>query len=419
MESPNYRSLKKWILGTMILVPLIPFTVVLMIGYYHFAAYSQEKTVSELRKVAKNHREMIQSFLDERESDLRFISQMSDFSKLSQSSYLKTVFKNLKSKSPAFVDLGVFDKQGMHVAYEGPYELTGKNYKEAVWFKEVMERGYYVSDIFLGYRKIPHFVIAVAQDDGDKWVLRATIDTLMFTELVEKIRIGKTGEAYILNKKGEFQTERRSGGDLLQPDSEAKGFMKTHKGVNTFYRDNKQGESCIYATAWLNNGNWLLVVRQEKADAFKALSAATYLAVIILVLGGIAIVIAAFHLTNRIVKRMENLADDKEKLNQQLFFAARLAQLGEMSAGFAHEINNPLQVILAQKKLIDISLEEMREKGEVKEGESLDELEESVEQIYTQVGRCSEITQAILNFAPKKGSWWCPEWTCTNLSPIF
>ena len=40
------------------------------------------------------------------------------------------------------------------------------------------------------------------------WVIRATIDTHVFNELVEKVRIGKTGEAYLVNAQGIFQTDR-------------------------------------------------------------------------------------------------------------------------------------------------------------------------------------------------------------------
>ena len=88
-------------------------------------------------------------------------------------------------------DIAAVDQaSGFHAAYEGPYELAGKVYKDAPWFKEVMEKGYYISDVFLGYRNVPHFIIAIAKPyDGQTWVIRATIDTLMFNDMVEAVRI--------------------------------------------------------------------------------------------------------------------------------------------------------------------------------------------------------------------------------------
>jgi two-component system NtrC family sensor kinase len=42
---------------------------------------------------------------------------------------------------------------------------------------------------------------------------------------------------------------------------------------------------------------------------------------------------------------MERLDQEKDQLDEQLIRAGRLSEIGEMSAGFAHEINNPLQII--------------------------------------------------------------------------
>ena len=41
------------------------------------------------------------------------------------------------------------------MAYAGPYDLMDKDYSETFWFKEVMAKGVYVSDMFMGYRKAP------------------------------------------------------------------------------------------------------------------------------------------------------------------------------------------------------------------------------------------------------------------------
>lgn len=47
------------------------------------------------------------------------------------------------------------------------------------------------------------------EEDQKAWYLRATIDTYYFNDLVENIRIGRTGEAYIINKAGLLQTKNR------------------------------------------------------------------------------------------------------------------------------------------------------------------------------------------------------------------
>jgi len=290
-------------------------------------------------------------------------------------------------------------------------------YQQEDWFVEVMKKGYFISDIFLGFRNVPHFIIAVTRTDGwHKWVVRATIDTYKFNEMVKGIRIGKTGEAYLLNSKGIFQTEQRSGGRLMNEDSDFKRYPAVKNSIQTFIQKDFRGETYLYATTGMKNNQWMLVVRQEKADAFKALRNTIYLTILVMILGGMVIVFMANFLTDRVIQRMKAVDTEKGQLQQQLIGATRLAELGEMAAGFAHEINNPLQIIKSEQALIAMIIEDFIEKGPLRELKAADtddltDLEDSMQQISLQIGRCSKITQAILKFG-RQGE---PETACVFL----
>ncbi len=402
MKQNPYAGLKKVILASMILVPLIPFALILGIGNYYFTGSLESNTIASIQRIVQDHRQMIESFLMERKADLDFILNTYTFEDLSRPDKLQRTFENLQKESHAFVDLGIFDENGLHVAYHGPYQLSGKVYDQAPWFKAVVKNGFYISNVFLGYRQVPHFVIAVARmNQGRQWVIRSTIDTQIFNDLVKRVRIGKTGEAYLLDAGGVFQTERRSGGSLMRKDPDRPKYGPVHDGIKTFIDSDAHGEPFLYATTWLKDKSWLLVVRQEKADAFKALRQASYLIVLISVLGGAAIIALAFFLTARIIRRMERMDQEKDQLGEQLIRAGRLAEIGEMSTGFAHEINNPLQIIKSEYALIEMIFADLKEKGEIKESEDLSELEDSIDQIKLQVDRCADITQAILQFGRK------------------
>ena len=398
-ESSYYKKIRKIILVSMILVPFIPFILVIGINYSYFKTSINNRTIASINRIVSDHQQMIESFLKEREADLKFIVDSYTFQEIKQTEELHGIFERLQDKSNAFADLGVFNEAGVHVMYHGPFKLTGKIYKDADWFKEVMKQDYYISDIFLGYRQIPHFIIAIAREEaGQKWVLRATIDTVMFNNLVKMVRIGKTGEAYILDAKGVLQTDRRSGGNLMdtpadklrQPDSDA--------GIKTFIEKDVKGEKYLYATTWLKDKSWLLVVRQEKADAFWPLTSASYLIILVSVIGGATIIIVAFYMTNRLVGRMEQMDTEKTQLGQQLIRATGLAEIGAMATGVAHEINNPLQVMKSEHAMIEMILADLKESGELKPSESLTEMEDSVNQIVLQINRCAKITQSVLKF---------------------
>ena len=186
MRKDAYGGIRKNILASMILVPAIPFFLVLLIGFYYFKNSIESSTLASLRRIGSDHRQMIETFLYERQSDLEFVQQSYSFDELMDEYLLEQVFSRLQAASKAYTDIGIFNKDGVHVAYRGPFPLTGRIYKEAPWFAEVVKKGVYISDVFLGVRNIPHFVIAVAKDGPQgRWVIRATIDSESFNRVVD------------------------------------------------------------------------------------------------------------------------------------------------------------------------------------------------------------------------------------------
>ena len=228
MSETRYGSIKKMIFGCMIMAPLIPFGLTLLIGFFYFDSSIESTTRNTIKRIVSDHGHMIDSFLQERKNDLKYIIETHTYHELSSPEKLKRLLLLLQKEGNAFVDIGVFNAAGDHVAYHGPFSLEGKNYRTAPWFTQVIEKGIYISDVFLGYRQVPHFIIALMRGEGDKkWIIRATIDTQLFNELVEAVRIGKTGEAYLINKEGLFQTQRRVNGMPMTKDPEFPNTCQT------------------------------------------------------------------------------------------------------------------------------------------------------------------------------------------------
>jgi len=395
----DFKTTRRMFMTRVLLLPFIVLMLVCGTIVYHFAVSLGNQVEGELIRTAEEHRRLIDQFLGERKDDLRFAAATNTFRELSNESNLQKLLKNLQSGSRAFFDLGVFDRAGNHVAYTGPYELAGKNYAGEEWFKKVQKKGVYISDVFLGFRNIPHFVIAVREGDGTReWYLRATIDTLFFNQLVENVRIGKTGEAYLVNEEGKFQTRRRSGGDLMELDNDSHLYEFEPGRTVSFSAEDRSGTHHLYAVSKLEHTGWLLVVRQEFIDAYTPLAKAVISAIGLIVGGGAVVMLIAFFLATSLANRLTMADMEKRQMKTQLIMAGRLAEVGEMSAGVAHEINNPLQTMMSEHAMINDLIADLKEIPE-ENVRTIEMIKDSVNQIGLQINRCRHITQGLLKFA--------------------
>ncbi len=91
--------------------------------------------------------------------------------------------------------------------------------------------------------------------------------------------------------------------------------------------------------------------------------------------------------------------NDREKDREGASPAIRFASLADLAAGIAHEINNPLAIILEAAGWIG----DLLGKEGSPPGDNVEEIRRALRQITTQGGRCRDITRNLLTFA-RRGS---------------
>jgi len=407
----RYRQLLLKIVLSVSAVAVLPLVAMSTIAYHQFRQAFRSESMRPMERFVEAGKQSLESFLSERLTALARVTQETPFEELRAGARLDSLLAGMKVEYGGFVDLGLIDEEGVQVAYAGPYALTGRTYLDQQWYREVTARGSTVSDVFLGYRNLPHIVLAIQREypDGSSAVLRTTIDTDVFHFLVREragrrpgqesvclrchsLAVQPFGDAFIINEARVLQTPSRLYGDALAPaplpplpaDNEATGLLEA--------RD-ERGVDVVVAWARIARSPFTLVLVNPRATmqavwqplgrelvVFPAISAILILAMIIV--GAVWV-----------VRQMRETDRRRAALYHKMEYTNKLAAIGRLGAGVAHEINNPLSIITQKAGLLN-DLLTMSDELPPKE-----KMLELIDSVLRSAERCGGITHRLLGFA--------------------
>ncbi len=393
MNNRDYGKLRLKIVAITLGFSLIPLLAMGVAIYYQVKIAFTANTSMRLRTVAESRRNAIDLFLDERVSQLTLLAFTNSFEELSNDKNLDFILTLMQSRSKSFIDIGVIDQDGMHVAYSGSYKLKGINYQNEEWFHEVMLRGIYISDVFTGFRKFPHFIIAVMRRDGNhNWIIRATIDTAMLDSMVKAAQIGRNGDAFIVNKGYLLQTTPRYGGELLGKTdipsyTRFEGTLIENIALN--------GNESLIGMTWLRNKEWLLVIKEDPKEEYLPIDRVRRIALGLGFAGVTIIIVGAIVVARSFTDKLIQMEREKAAVDASLLQSSKMAALGKLAAGIGHEVNNPLAVI---KEKVGW-LKDLLSEEDISGSENFREFADGLFKIDSHVDRARKVTHRLLGFA--------------------
>jgi signal transduction histidine kinase len=395
----DYRKI--WGIGIFLLAvtALLPLMVVTIIYYQLIQKSVDSELILRTERVASNARRAVTFFLEERLNALRFTVNEIDYDQLTNPNHLAELLRNLKLGFGGLTDLSVISHSGIQIAYAGPFKLEGKNYSKQAWFIEWQKYNFYVSDIFRGYRDLPHIIIAVKsfRPDGTHFILRATLETERLIQTLSSYETGEHADIFLTNRSGTIQTPSKYYGDIFEkmalpvPDFSSR--------TETIMAIDDQRLSIITGYAFIStqiaDTPFILMVIKQKAKMIgvwlelrSKINWFVGFAIMIII---IVVAITCTYMVNKLYLADKAKAEAMAAMEQ----SCQLASIGQLAAGVAHEINNPLALINETagyvKDLFVIKKQYSKD----------DELLENIDYILEAVERCGTITGQLLGFARK------------------
>jgi two-component system NtrC family sensor kinase len=393
MISTSYSRLKWYLVLITLGLSVVPLFALGYVIHNEFRKTYEEKLTDNLRLMVSNRRNAISMFLNERVVQLQMLADIHSFAEMSNQAYLNKVFDAIHDTSSSFFDIGVIGQNGSHEAYCGPFDLMEVNYRDEPWFHQVMLKGLYISDVFMGFRNFPYFIIAVKRQEGGRtWILRATIDSEVFTSLVRNVRTGQMGDAYIINNKNVLQTPSRFGGRALTKVDLPIGDPGENVEIQSWRRD---GVPVIAGFTRLPNTSWRLVIMENPEEELSPLLRTRSLIYALFGSCALMIFVGAYLTVSSVVSRLKASDRERAAMDAAVMQSSKMASLGKLAAGVAHEVNNPLSIIRESAGWIRDIIND----GELGDGPAVDELQEAISDIDRHVERARTVTHRMLGFA--------------------
>ncbi|XPV76597.1 MAG: sensor histidine kinase [Desulfovibrio sp.] len=390
----NYRRVWWLTIIVLLVVSIAPLLVMSFLDFNATRHALMSENTLRTERTTSNTRRSVAHFLDQRRSALELIANTATADELKDPAKMQEVLNGLKKSFGGFIDLGLISCEGTQVTYVGPYNLTGKDYSDQSWLTSTRESGSFISDVFFGFRKVPHLIIAVkfpGTDASKGCILRATLDTQQFNSILSGLDLSGDGDAFLINTAGVVQTPSRGHGGVLEQLNLPVPKYAEH--TQTWEGKNNSGKNIIAGYAYIENTPFVLLV-VKSTDILMQPWHNTRLQLLGMLAISIAVIILVVFAVSTYMMNSIHAADNtRVRTMQKMEHTNRMASIGRLAAGVAHEINNPLAIINEKAGLMHDLFTYS------KEYDSDPRLMGLLDSIIHSVERCGAITKRLLGFA--------------------
>jgi signal transduction histidine kinase len=245
----------------------------------------------------------------------------------------------------------------------------------------------------MGHRNFPHFVVAVQQNRGldDFFILRATIDMELINRRLYSLNLDRETDAFLINESGILQTESRFYGTVLDTaEIDVPSSPRSREVIEEYQED---GHRVVSGYAYIEGTPFILFTLQRLQPPLMHWLGHRSDVLWFLLVSSVLILGVILYNSRHMTKQLQEADLRRVKAFHNIEYTNKMATVGRMAAGVAHEINNPMAIINEKAGLMHdlVSFSEDFPQKEKCLG--------LIDSIHKSVDRCSEVTHRLLGFA--------------------
>jgi len=380
-QKMSLEKLRVNLIIILILISSVPLVLFAIVVYRKEADLVRKKVLSHLKSIVAQNSLMVDEFRLERMRDLSLLAATIEaHGGECDRIHLKLMYKDRTIYKHIFFA----DKEGRIRCKTGKGHLFERGLVNQAWFKDAAKGKPFMGELTSREGKDRYDLllsVPVRMANGTIiGVAGAIVDFDNIASIMKNTGIGQTGEIYILNKDGVFltstQVEEGRSGERMEPELFAGYFKEVGPNEYIDYR----GKKVVRVFKKLSDSNWYLVGEQDATEVFKDVANLRNLFAGFVVLLIALITLIGYLISRKIVHLLKSAYEQKKELEIQVIQKDKLASMGLLTAGIAHELNTPLASALLYTQMLKedarstwpVALEKLSSiEGEIKRGSKI------------------------------------------------